>query len=72
MSPGDAGSLARMLTDLARDPERRLRLGAEGRRTAAARFDRSRLGPELLEAYRRFRCGSAGSKSCGEEGLVKS
>jgi glycosyltransferase involved in cell wall biosynthesis len=56
--PGDADALAAAVADLAGDPAWRRRLGERGRLTAAARFGRARLGPQLLAAYRQF--GMAG------------
>lgn len=52
--PGDASALVEALLQLARDPGQRFRLGAAARRRAVAGFSRSRLGPQLLQAYRRF------------------
>ena len=51
--PGDIAALADALGPLVRDPGLRARLGAAARRTALARFDRTRLGPEALDFYRR-------------------
>ncbi len=47
-TPGDAADLARTITRLALDPELRQRLGAAGRETVLARFDRARLADEWL------------------------
>jgi glycosyltransferase involved in cell wall biosynthesis len=52
--PGDAEVLAAAIADLVSDPARRARLGAAARATAVARFRRERLGPQVLDAYRRF------------------
>jgi glycosyltransferase involved in cell wall biosynthesis len=52
--PGDAGALAAAVADLVNDPGRRGRLGAAARATAVERFRRERLGPQVLDAYRRF------------------
>jgi glycosyltransferase involved in cell wall biosynthesis len=52
--PGDAGALAAAVADLVNDPARRARLGAAARATAVERFRRERLGPQVLDAYRRF------------------
>jgi glycosyltransferase involved in cell wall biosynthesis len=52
--PGDVGGLADAIGALACDRERRLRLGRAARRKAVASFDRARLGPQVLDAYRRF------------------
>jgi glycosyltransferase involved in cell wall biosynthesis len=53
--PGDAAALAAALQALAADPQRRARLAANARAAALRRFDRGRLGPELLDAYAGFR-----------------
>ena len=53
--PGDATALAEALGHLIDRPSLRQSLGAEARRTAAARFARGPLGPRMLAAYRRFR-----------------
>jgi glycosyltransferase involved in cell wall biosynthesis len=53
--PGDAAALAVALQALAADPQRRERLAANARAAALRRFDRGRLGPELLDAYAGFR-----------------
>jgi glycosyltransferase involved in cell wall biosynthesis len=52
--PGDAAALAAALAGLVNDPARRDRLGAAARASAVAHFRRERLGPQVLEAYRRF------------------
>jgi glycosyltransferase involved in cell wall biosynthesis len=52
--PGDDAALSRAVADLVCDPERRRRLGDAARRTALDQFRRERLGPQLLDAYRRF------------------
>jgi glycosyltransferase involved in cell wall biosynthesis len=69
VAPGDAGAVAETIEILARDTERRRRLGEQARRTAVARFDRARLGPELLAAYDRFR-GTAELRTRSSAGLV--
>jgi glycosyltransferase involved in cell wall biosynthesis len=51
-TPGDAESLARAVTRLAADSELRARLGGAARTSAERRFDRSRLGSELVAIYR--------------------
>jgi glycosyltransferase involved in cell wall biosynthesis len=53
--PGNAAALAEAIEHLARDPQKRRRLGEQARQTAITQFERSRLGPELLAAYERFR-----------------
>jgi len=50
--PGDAGDLARAVLALIRDDGLRSRLGTAGRAAAVARFDRARLGREVLAVYR--------------------
>jgi len=52
--PGDADALARAVADLVNDPAKRERLGDRARRSAVERFGRERLGPQVLDAYRRF------------------
>lgn len=49
--PGDHAALARVLSGLIADGERRARLGAEARRSAVAAFDARRLGPQLRAVY---------------------
>jgi glycosyltransferase involved in cell wall biosynthesis len=56
--PGDADALARVLVELTTNPDRRERLGRQGRHTAVERFLRDRLGAEVLAAYRRFSGGA--------------
>jgi glycosyltransferase involved in cell wall biosynthesis len=51
VAPRDPGALADAIAGLAREPERRERLGGEARRTATRRFARERIGPEVLEVY---------------------
>jgi glycosyltransferase involved in cell wall biosynthesis len=51
-TPGDVIALAQQMEELATKPELRARLGAAGRATAEARFDRSRLARELVPIYR--------------------
>ncbi len=54
VQPRDPGALADAMLALAKDPARRARLGAAARVTAARRFARTRLGPEVLAAYARL------------------
>jgi glycosyltransferase involved in cell wall biosynthesis len=54
VAPSDVGALAQAVGKLAREPERRDRLGAAARQSALQRFRRERLGPELLDAYHQF------------------
>lgn len=49
--PRDPGSLARAITDLLRDPDRRRRLGEGARRRALERFDERRVEEVLLGSY---------------------
>lgn len=51
-APERPGDLARALGGLVADDELRLRIGAAARSHAVERFERRRLGPELLEVYR--------------------
>jgi glycosyltransferase involved in cell wall biosynthesis len=57
--PGNVDDLVRALLELARDPELRGRLGEGARAEAVARFDRGRLGSELLASYRQLLEGPA-------------
>ncbi len=52
--PGDADALTRAIVDLVNDPAKRRRLGDSARTSAVDRFRRDRLGPQVLDAYRRF------------------
>jgi glycosyltransferase involved in cell wall biosynthesis len=60
--PGDGAALALALEALLRDPERRRRLADQARQTALERFNRDRLGPQVLEAYAALR---------GHQGVMK-
>src|SRR5947208_13970528 len=51
---GDEAALAAAIERLAGDPALRRTLGDNARQTARTRFDRARLGPQLLEAYSMF------------------
>jgi glycosyltransferase involved in cell wall biosynthesis len=51
VTPGDAAELAAAIARLTGDPDLRRRLGANAGQTAGRRFDRRRLGPQLLQAY---------------------
>jgi glycosyltransferase involved in cell wall biosynthesis len=51
--PGDAAGLADRIRTLARDSDLRVRLGAAGRESALARFDRKRLAREMASVYER-------------------
>jgi glycosyltransferase involved in cell wall biosynthesis len=57
--PGDPAELASVLESLVEDPQRRRRLEMAARATALTRFARSRLGPQVLAAYRHFGGGSS-------------
>jgi glycosyltransferase involved in cell wall biosynthesis len=54
VAPGDVSGLALAIRSLVEDKQRRQRLAEHARRTAIRRFDQSRLGPQILEAYRAF------------------
>lgn len=51
---GDELALATAIERLASDTILRRKLGENARRTAETRFDRARLGPQLLDAYNMF------------------
>jgi glycosyltransferase involved in cell wall biosynthesis len=51
---GDEAALASAIERLASDTALRRELGENARRTAQTRFDRARLGNQLLEAYNMF------------------
>jgi glycosyltransferase involved in cell wall biosynthesis len=53
--PGDAGALARALTELLDDPERQRAMGQAGRDLVAEQFSPERHVATLLQAYRRAR-----------------
>jgi glycosyltransferase involved in cell wall biosynthesis len=53
-TPGDPDDLARAIVRVVSDDSLRAALGAEGRRTAVQRFDRTRLGPQVAEVYERL------------------
>lgn len=50
--PGDAAAMAEAIHRLAADPDLRTRVGAAGRGSAEARFDRARLAAEAVPVYR--------------------
>jgi glycosyltransferase involved in cell wall biosynthesis len=50
--PGQPGDLARAVLELTTDDELRRRIGTAARVSAVERFNRRRLGPELLGLYR--------------------
>jgi len=58
--PGDAQGLARAIERLVTDRDLRLRLGADGRRTAEGRFDRKRMGAEFASIYESLAVPRAG------------
>jgi glycosyltransferase involved in cell wall biosynthesis len=53
-APGDPDDMARAIVRLVRDAALRASLGAEARRVAVERFDRSRLGREVSAVYDRL------------------
>jgi glycosyltransferase involved in cell wall biosynthesis len=53
--PGDAAALSVAIERLADVAALRERLGRQARKTAVERFDRRRLGPDILRAYASFR-----------------
>jgi glycosyltransferase involved in cell wall biosynthesis len=55
--PGDVGTLARLLQDLASDPQRRRRLGDAGRRRAAD-FSPERVAAQVMTVYREVLSGT--------------
>ena len=59
--PGDPDALAAAIARLAADPALRQRLGENARQTAVERFDRDRLGPQLMAIYQRILKRRAGS-----------
>ena len=52
--PRDADALANGIMRVVLDPALRQRLGCAARETATQRFDRARLGPQILQIYRRL------------------
>jgi glycosyltransferase involved in cell wall biosynthesis len=61
-APGDVVALAQRMEELIAKPELRARLGAAGRATAEARFDRARLARELVPIYREVIAGRRTAK----------
>ena len=51
--PRDPSGLARVMLDLLHDPDRRSRMGAAARATAASRFDEQRVAETVSVATRR-------------------
>ena len=49
--PGDAAALAEALVELLEDEERRVALGAAGRRLAEAEYGWTRIGSRMIEIY---------------------
>lgn len=49
--PGDAADLARAVLEVVENDSKRLAIASAARADAVARFDRRRLGPELLAVY---------------------
>lgn len=58
--PADVSALTAAVAELAGDPGRRSRLGANARRTAVERFDARRLCTEVTRAYEGFLAGPSG------------
>jgi glycosyltransferase involved in cell wall biosynthesis len=56
---GDGPALARAIESLARDPERRERIGVRGRAAALAQASPARIGDLLVEAIQRSREATA-------------
>jgi glycosyltransferase involved in cell wall biosynthesis len=61
--PGDATALAAAIERLAAEPDRRRGIGENARQTACQRFDRRRLGPDILQAYAAFSTGESVSRT---------
>ena len=57
-TPGSADDLAARIVELARDADRRVRIGRAGRLTAERRFDRARLATDLLPVYQKAVAGA--------------
>jgi glycosyltransferase involved in cell wall biosynthesis len=58
-SPGDVEGLAEALARLVREPETRMRLGEEARRSVLARFTRERYAAQVRDVYARVLGGRA-------------
>jgi len=56
--PGNSTALAAAINRLMADSDLRQRLGHNARQTAVERFSRDRLGPQLLDVYRRLSNGA--------------
>lgn len=54
VAPNDIGALADAMARLIEDPSLRERLGNAGRTAAEERFNRTRLGADILEIYRKL------------------
>jgi glycosyltransferase involved in cell wall biosynthesis len=52
--PGNVGQLAEAISELTRSPQKRQKLGANAARFARDRFDRTRLGRQVLDGYTRL------------------
>jgi glycosyltransferase involved in cell wall biosynthesis len=59
--PGDPAALARALLQLMDDPTVRKRMGANARLTAVHRFNRDRLGKQVVDLYNRILAASSNS-----------
>lgn len=57
--PLEAGAIAAALSRVLSDPQRRERMGAAGQKLVASRYTWPRVAEQTLEAYRRYRSGTA-------------
>jgi glycosyltransferase involved in cell wall biosynthesis len=70
VAPGDAGALARALSELLDDPERQRIMGAAGRDAVAARFSPERHVTALLSVYERAHASWADGSPTGPSRAV--